>query len=416
MKRLILELILVLALAGAGFFAWKGQQSVKAAEAKLTEQTTQLEEANKAAQAAKTELEAAMEAKKKLEPLAASGQQLQAIKASFASGETLNDLETLYRPNKKDKKPQKLSVERQLGLSAVRLLTKGPEDEAAAEDFKKVLDLADWGSKQKVICAAQNALAAMGQKVDVLSECKLPGLGDSGEGGESKSGDKAQEKDGKKQISWTYSGETGPDSWGEKYKTCAKAKWQAPINIVGPFVKAKLSLVPAYQEAKAVLTNDGRNIDIKVEEGGKLRVDSVPYELTKVQFHRPSEEQIDGQASAMDMQLTHRNEKGDTVTLVVLFKEGEENAALKPLWEKLPTKVGERAELEENKINFKTLLPSVLDYFSYEGTLTTPPCSEGVKYYVLKTPLTVTKEQLKQFPFEGNVRPVQKLNGRVVQG
>ena len=416
MKRLILELILVLALAGAGFFAWKGQQSVKAAEAKLTEQTTQLEEANKAAQAAKTELEAAMEAKKKLEPLAASGQQLQAIKASFASGETLNDLETLYRPNKKDKKPQKLSVERQLGLSAVRLLTKGPEDEAAAEDFKKVLDLADWGSKQKVICAAQNALAAMGQKVDVLSECKLPGLGDSGEGGEGKSGDKAQEKDGKKQISWTYSGETGPDSWGEKYKTCAKAKWQAPINIVGPFVKAKLSLVPAYQEAKAVLTNDGRNIDIKVEEGGKLRVDSVPYELTKVQFHRPSEEQIDGQASSMDMQLTHRNEKGDTVTLVVLFKEGEENAALKPLWEKLPTKVGERAELEENKINFKTLLPSVLDYFSYEGTLTTPPCSEGVKYYVLKTPLTVTKEQLKQFPFEGNVRPVQKLNGRVVQG
>ena len=100
----------------------------------------------------------------------------------------------------------------------------------------------------------------------------------------------------------------------------------------------------------------------------------------------------------------------------MLFKEGEENATLKNLWEKLPAKEGERVELEENKINFKSLLPSALDYYQYEGTLTTPPCSEGVKYYVLKTPLTVSKDQLKQFPFEGNVRPVQKLNGRVVQG
>ena len=415
MIRLLIELILVVALAGAGFFAWKGQQSGKANEAKLTEQTTQLEAATKAAEAAKTELEAANEAKKKLEPLATSAQQLEAIKASFASGETLHDLEELYKPNKKDKNPKKLSVERQLGLSAVRLLTKGPEDEEAAVEFKKVLDLADWGSKQKVICAAQNALAAMGQKEDVLSECKIPGLTGPSEG-ESKSGGKVHEKDGKKKVSWSYSGETGPDSWGEKYKTCAKAKWQSPINIVGPFVKAKLSLVPAYQEAKMVLSNDGRNIDIKVEEGGKIRVDSAPFELTKVQFHRPSEDKIDGQASAMDMKLMHRNEKGEWVTLVVLFKEGEENATLKNLWEKLPAKEGERVELEENKINFKSLLPSALDYYQYEGTLTTPPCSEGVKYYVLKTPLTVSKDQLKQFPFEGNVRPVQKLNGRVVQG
>ena len=408
--------MLVLALGGAGFFAWKGQQSVKAADAKLAEQTSQAETATKDLESTKADLEAANEAKKKLEPLVASAQQLEAIKASFASGETLHDLEELYKPDKKSKKEKKISVERQLGLSAVRLLTKGPEDADAAQDFKKVLDLADWGSKQKVICAAQNALAAMGQKIDVLSECKLALTADSAQGHADAANAKAGDKEAQQQPSWTYAGDKGPEHWGEQFKTCTTAKWQAPINIVGPFLKPKLSVVPAYQDAKLALVNDGRNIDIKVEEGGKLRVDSVPYELNLVRFHRPSEELIEGQASAMDMQLMHRSEDGKWVTLVVLFKEGEANEALAPLWEKLPAKGGDRVELEGQKFNFKTLLPGQMDYFSYEGTLTTPPCTEGVKYYVLKTPVTLTKEQLAHFPLEGNVRPVQALKNRQIQG
>ena len=170
MKRIIFEVLLFLGLAGAGafgFFAWqKGAQSA----AQITELSTKAEEADKKLEETSSELE---QAKKDLEakaPLVAQALQLEALREALSNGQTLSDLEAAY------KKEKALSPERQAGLGAIRMLTKGGEDPSTVEAFRKALDTADWGSRRKLICAAQKALASAGQEVKVLSECLPEGM------------------------------------------------------------------------------------------------------------------------------------------------------------------------------------------------------------------------------------------------
>jgi len=354
--------------------------------------------------------------------------QLEAVKAALANGSTLSDLESAY------KKEKSLSAERQVGLGAIRMLTKGAEDPATLEAFRKALQMSELGDRKNTICAAQLGLLAAGEKVKVMSDC-LPksekAKADKEEkGGHSKEDGHDHGKDGKAKGKddghgdkkeekhaaphWGYEGEMGPDKWGKEFPTCAAGKSQSPLDIKSPFVKTRMVVTADYKEGPLKILNNGHTIQVVVSPGSKLRVDGVAHDLLQFHFHRPSEEKIDGKPMAMVVHFVHKNAEGKLAVLGVLLKEGNENPGIKTLWANLPKEEG--VEYAPDGVNFNpgNLLPREFDYYSYEGSLTTPPCTEGVRFFILKTTVNIAKEQVQAFPFKMNARPVQPLNGREI--
>ena len=419
MKRILLEIILAASLAAASVFAWTNWNAGQANVLKLTELTAESESSGKKLEAAEAEVTATAE---ELSTLKVKSQELDAVKAALASGETLKDLEAAY------KKEKSLSAERQVGLGALRLLTKGSKDPATIEAFRKALDIADWGSRKKVICAAQIALAAAGEKVNVLDDCATSAekaeqaekdkiAGPEKAAAEVKSKDDHAAKPGEKHaVHWGYEGAMGPDRWGDEFPTCAKGKSQSPLNIKGPFEKAQFGIAPDYKPGQLKIINNGHTIQVNVPSGSKLRIDSKPFELVQFHFHRPSEELIDGKPAAMVVHFVHKNDAGRLAVLGVLLKEGNENPGIKTLWANAPLKEGPMVEPEGVLFNPANLLPREYEFYSYEGSLTTPPCTEGVRFFILKAHVNIAKEQVEQFPFKRNARPVQPQNGRAIAG
>ena len=459
MKRIVLEVVLALAMAGAaafGYMSWKQAQGSKAEIEELTkaseEAKSKIEEAEKAAKTASEELEAMG---KEAEAAAAKASQFEAAKAGFSAGTTLADLEAAY------KKEKSLSPERQIGLATLRMLTKGAEDPATVEAYKKALAMADWGNRKNTICAAQIGLAATGEKVDVMADC-LPkgsqvakeGHGkDEGHGAKevaakdehgkkdehakkdehgkkdehakgdghsdeqhAKDGEKSAEKPAEKHATphWDYVGEMGPARWGKEFPTCGKGKKQSPLDIKGPFVKQVIDLAPSYKPGPLTMLNNGHTIQVNIPAGSKLRIDGIAYDLLQFHFHRPSEEQIDGKPMAMVAHFVHKSAEGKLAVIGVLLKEGNENPNIKTLWANLPAAEGPPVDIPEVTFNPANLLPKELTFWSYEGSLTTPPCTEGVRFFILRTPVNISKEQVNAFPFKLNARPVQPQNNREI--
>ena len=415
MKRILAEVFLVLALAGAAVFGWMNWKSSAANVGQVAELTAQAEEAVKKVEAAEAAL---AEATKEIDPLKTKSLELDAVRTALSGGETLKDLEAAY------KKEKSLSPERQVGLGALRLLTKGSKDPATVEAFQKALEMADWTGRKKVICAAQNALAAAGEKVTILSECAGSGepvkAGEAAQDAKSSKGGKddkqADSKAGgeKHAVNWGYEGAMGPDRWGDEFPTCAKGKAQAPLNIKGPFEKALFNVAPDYKPGQLKIVNNGHTIQVNVPPGSKLRIDSKPFELLQFHFHRPSEEHIDGKPSSMVIHFVHKNDAGRLAVLGVLLKEGNENPGIKALWTHAPPKEGPEIAPEGVMFNPANLLPREYEFYSYEGSLTTPPCTEGVRFFILKSHVNVSREQVEQFPFKKNARPIQPQNGRAI--
>jgi len=411
MKRILAEVLLVLALGAAAFFGWTNWKSNTANGGQVAELTSQVEESGKKLKAAEEALaEALAETAKQIEPLKTKSLELDAVRTAMSSGETLKDLEAAY------KKEKSLSPDRQVGLGAIRLLTKGSKDPATVEAFKKALESADWSGRKQVICAAQNALAAAGEKVNVLSECEGSGQ-PSDKGPAAKSGAHSSKAgDEKHAVNWGYEGAMGPESWGNDFPTCARGKAQAPLNIKGPFEKALFNVTPDYKNGPLKIINNGHTIQVNVPPGSKLRIDSQPFELVQFHFHRPSEEQINGKPSAMVAHFVHKNSEGRLAVLGVLLKEGNENPGIKTLWTHAPAKEGPEVSPEGVSFNPANLLPREYEFYSYEGSLTTPPCTEGVRFFILKSQVNISREQVEAFPFKKNARPVQPQNGRAIAG
>jgi carbonic anhydrase len=287
--------------------------------------------------------------------------------------------------------------------------------------------MTDWKAQQKVICAAQNALAAAGQKVKVMSEC-LPEGGDAKKGASSAPAGKPDAhaasagKDGKKDghgggtqtAHWEYDGAMGPENWGKEFPTCGRGKSQAPLNIKGPFEKVRFSVAPDYKQGQLKIVNNGHTIQVNVPAGSKVRIDGRPFDLLQFHFHRPSEEHIDGKPSAMVIHFVHKNAEGELAVLGVMLREGNENPGIKTLWTHAPKAEGPEVVPDGVMFNPANLLPREMDFFHYDGSLTTPPCTEKVKFYILKTQVNVSKEQMAEFPFKMNARPIQPTNGRPI--
>jgi len=216
------------------------------------------------------------------------------------------------------------------------------------------------------------------------------------------------------EVHWGYEGENGPEHWGENFPTCSSGKIQSPLNIVGPFEKSKETLFVDYAPSQLKILNNGHTIQVIPAAGSKLMVNKEVFDLLQFHFHRPSEEKVDGKGSAMVIHFVHKSKEGKLAVIGVLLEEGSDNPSIKTLWENLPPKVGEEYVPEKVEFDPSSLIPTDTSHFTYEGSLTTPPCTEGVMFYIMKTKVEVSKSQVNKFPFKLNARPVQKQNARKI--
>lgn len=220
---------------------------------------------------------------------------------------------------------------------------------------------------------------------------------------------------------WSYEGEGAPEYWGEldeAYRTCQSGMNQSPIDIEST-AKAHLSpLQTHYSEGPITLTNNGHTIQAseKAETRDSITLDNQTWTLQQFHFHAPSENTIHGKKFAMEMHLVHKNANGELAVVAVMFDKGAANAELEKLWGVMPGQVDQNISIKPN-LDMNQLLPKNKTYWRFSGSLTTPPCSEGVTWIVLKHPLTISAEQLEKFTHtmhHDNNRPVQSLHGRVV--
>ena len=221
---------------------------------------------------------------------------------------------------------------------------------------------------------------------------------------------------------WGYQGEHGPEHWAEmdpKFSACASGSAQSPINIVTSDAIAEdlPELVCAYGTAPLAIVHNGHAIQVNLPAGNLLQVGPDEYALKQFHFHGPSEHVLDGVHSPMEMHLVHAAADGSLAVVGVMIREGAENAARKAAWENLPRERGDVLEPAGVEVDVAALLPNDLGYYHYIGSLTTPPCSEGVTWFVLRTPIELSKGQIDSFRaiIQSNNRPVEPLNGRIVK-
>jgi len=219
---------------------------------------------------------------------------------------------------------------------------------------------------------------------------------------------------------WDYGAAHGPGHWGKlkpEYATCATGKTQSPIDIRGA-VRSDLPAIQFdYHPVPLRIVDNGHTIQVNYAPGSGITVDDKRYELVQFHFHKPSEEAIDGKRRDMVVHLVHKDDAGKLAVVAVLLKAGETNPVIAALWNNLPAHKEGEVELKGVQIDPADLLPKDRGYYTFDGSLTTPPCSEGVSWYVLKNPSQVSSGEIARFAkaYPMNARPLQPLNGRVVR-
>lgn len=218
---------------------------------------------------------------------------------------------------------------------------------------------------------------------------------------------------------WGYSGEAGPRNWGKldaKYAACASGKNQSPIDLTN-FVEADLKPIAfAYKAGTKEILNNGHTVQVNYAAGSSLAVNGHTFELKQFHFHAPSENRINGKHLAAEAHLVHADKDGNPAVVAVMLEEGAANPLLTDLWKKMPKKAGDKNALSAT-LSVALLLPADRDYYRFNGSLTTPPCSEGVWWLVMKQPVSASKAQIEQFAKvmgHPNNRPVQPVNARAV--
>ncbi|MCP4045361.1 MAG: carbonic anhydrase family protein [Gammaproteobacteria bacterium] len=221
---------------------------------------------------------------------------------------------------------------------------------------------------------------------------------------------------------WSYEGEKGPEYWGglaDEYTMCSRGLNQSPINLVAALHADLPQLVFDYY-SKSILdeVNNGHTIQQNVQPGSFLRIPDwgMNFALKQFHFHSPSEHTVNGESFAMELHFVHTDENGSSAVVGVFIDEGEEHPVLSKMWSFMPENAGETS-VQSIGIEETDLLPSTREYFTYGGSLTTPPCSEGVKWMVLKTPIEASVEQIAIFKARvGPItnRPIQPPNARVL--
>jgi carbonic anhydrase len=218
---------------------------------------------------------------------------------------------------------------------------------------------------------------------------------------------------------WGYSGEVGPEHWQEfesDFGLCSSGRNQSPVDLRN-FIEAELPRIAFdYEAGGHQVVNNGHAIQVNYEPGSKISVDQTEFELKQFHFHSPSENKIAGKSFPLEAHLVHADAKGNLAVVALMFEEGSSNAVLERVWPNVPKTENGTAELAQ-PVAVADLLDADRDYYRYEGSLTTPPCSEGVRWFVLKRVAKASAEQLKVVRDalgQANNRPTQPVGARVI--
>lgn len=220
---------------------------------------------------------------------------------------------------------------------------------------------------------------------------------------------------------WSYSGDTGPAHWGDlapEYNTCKSGKNQSPINIETsiaaklPDIKMDYSLLVAEN-----IINNGHTIQINIRSGGTVKIDDKKFELKQFHFHTPSENMVNGKSYPLEVHFVHVNDENELAVVALLYQPGQDNLALNPLLKNIPMNAGDSKRLGAKDVELFERSKTIKNYVRFNGSLTTPPCTEGVLWIVMRAMPSISRRQLDVFQRalkHPNNRPVQPLNARII--
>jgi len=219
---------------------------------------------------------------------------------------------------------------------------------------------------------------------------------------------------------WGYQGAGGPEHWGDlspEFSACSEGQSQSPIDVVDAQDISLPEISFSYQAVPFHLVNNGHTIMADYAPGSTITLDGKTYKLLQFHFHTPSENAVDNQTFPLEAHLVHVDDNGQLAVVGVMFRVGEANPFIESLWRYMPALANSDVRLTTGSINVTDMLPTTKEYYSWDGSLTTPPCAEGVKWMLLKEPMEVSRKQvakLESLMHGANNRPIQPLYDRVV--
>ena len=236
--------------------------------------------------------------------------------------------------------------------------------------------------------------------------------------------EKSVEKIAEKHVThWGYTGHGGPEEWGDlspENIMCKKGASQSPINIeksVSVATKGLEKIGFNYTTATTGVLNNGHTIQVNFENGSSIKLDGIEFNLKQVHFHTPSENQISSKSFPLEAHFVHASKDGALAVLALMFEDGRENLFIKKVWENMPHEADKTTPLVLLAKDVNAFLPKDRSYYRFNGSLTTPPCSEGVRWLVLKNYSKISKKQVEEFlhvMHHENNRPIQPVNARKV--
>ncbi len=220
---------------------------------------------------------------------------------------------------------------------------------------------------------------------------------------------------------WTYEGIAQSENWGSfctAYKTCIEGQLQSPINIETSTIKSgsDLSIEFNYIPTLVDLVNNGHSFQANVEANEEFNIDNHCFSLQQFHFHEPSEHHLDGIIFPMELHFVHEDDEGNIAVVGVFVKEGKSHPVLEEIMNHLPSKKGEH-HFTQVSCDLLQLMPEQKSVFHYTGSLTTPPCSEGIEWFVMEQPIELSKTQIDQFKkhYHNNNRPIQNTAERLIE-
>jgi len=223
---------------------------------------------------------------------------------------------------------------------------------------------------------------------------------------------------GGQKAHWGYSGHEGPDNWGTlsaDYHACSAGKMQSPIDLNAGNMWDTVSVKTNYKAVELEILHNGHTVQFNVGDGSTMISHGKAYKLLQIHFHTPSEHVTNGKPAPMEAHFVHQASDGALAVIGVFYTEGETNTALQAVFDHLPTTKTDAMKKGVN-IDPSELLPAISGFYRYMGSLTTPPCSEGVNWFVLKKPDTASKAQIDAMhkAIGNNARPAQPMNNRLM--
>jgi carbonic anhydrase len=218
---------------------------------------------------------------------------------------------------------------------------------------------------------------------------------------------------------WSYYGRTGPSNWGHldpQYSACSKGKLQSPIDIRGAKVDPALRPIEFhYLSGPVTLVNTGHTVRVNVVPGSYIVVGGARYDLVEFHFHHPAEDLVNGKLSDLQIDIVHKNPAGELAIIGVRVNEGRVNGSLAALWPSLPPTPGATTSIQAD-FNPLGLLPADRSYWSYTGSITVPPCTEGVHWLAMQTATELAQDQWQAFAklYPDDARPIEPTNKRKI--